>query len=267
MSGEYVSIRCAGRRAGVLSRIRQTGFLIVMISSIVLAIAPARAEVSDKEMAVHLAEFLRSARTVISHNQSLINSQTPVDKGLSGDVVVERANAIFKLKTGYDVSSVNFDPRFRRLLGAQVEAVREIVEEHQSTINKASVGFKGFVPAVFARLVNERFTLKMGHEVEIKVTAPRDLVRNRKSLPDEFETRVIETHLSLSEWPKNQIYFEQLSTTQGNSLRVLVPEYYTKACLSCHGSPKGELDITGYPKEGGLLDQLGGVISVQFFNP
>ena len=44
-----------------------------------------------------------------------------------------------------------------------------------------------------------------------------------------------------------------------------MPEYYTAGCLSCHGEPKGEMDITGYPKEGGKLDDLGGVISVTLF--
>ena len=47
---------------------------------------------------------------------------------------------------------------------------------------------------------------------------------------------------------------------------MLVPEYYGAACLSCHGEPKGEIDITGYPKEGAKLGDLGGVISIAIFN-
>jgi hypothetical protein len=43
---------------------------------------------------------------------------------------------------------------------------------------------------------------------------------------------------------------------------MLVPEYYTVSCLECHGSPKGSLDITGYPREGGKPGDLGGVISI-----
>jgi hypothetical protein len=52
-----------------------------------------------------------------------------------------------------------------------------------------------------------------------------------------------------------------------NAFRVLIPEYYAESCLRCHGSPKGEPDITGYPKEGGATGQLGGVISVTIFDP
>jgi hypothetical protein len=42
-----------------------------------------------------------------------------------------------------------------------------------------------------------------------------------------------------------------------------VPEYYVASCLSCHGTPKGEIDVTGYPKEGAALGDLGGVISIK----
>ena len=34
----------------------------------------------------------------------------------------------------------------------------------------------------------------------------------------------------------------------GNSVRVMLPLYYEKACLSCHGEPKGEQDIQDIPK-------------------
>ena len=48
----------------------------------------------------------------------------------------------------------------------------------------------------------------------------------------------------------------------GKRVRILVPLYYMKSCLSCHGEPKGERDTSGYPKEGEKEGQLGGAISV-----
>jgi hypothetical protein len=47
--------------------------------------------------------------------------------------------------------------------------------------------------------------------------------------------------------------------------RVMVPEYYAASCLTCHGGPKGEMDITGYPKEGASENDLGGVISITLY--
>ena len=50
---------------------------------------------------------------------------------------------------------------------------------------------------------------------------------------------------------------------KGSVFRIAVPEYYAQSCLSCHGTPKGETDLTGYPKEGAALGDLGGVISIK----
>ncbi len=53
------------------------------------------------------------------------------------------------------------------------------------------------------------------------------------------------------------------SNRNGHSVfRMMAPEYYAGSCLSCHGDPKGSLDITDYPREGGKENDLGGVISV-----
>jgi len=50
-------------------------------------------------------------------------------------------------------------------------------------------------------------------------------------------------------------------------VRVLLPLFYGKDCLSCHGTPKGERDVTGYPREGAKEGDLGGAISVKIPRP
>ena len=222
---------------------------------------------SDLETAEKLATLLRSARTVISANQDLINDPNIEAKGLTGDVVVHKAAILFQEAIGSTLESFAEGSRVRRFMDAQISAIQEIIDEHQTTINKPGIGFKGFVPATFARLVNERFALKIGKEAMIKVTAPRELVRNRKALPDPFESMVIEEHFRSPEWPKEMVFMEQVELDGMSVVRILVPEYYAPACLTCHGEPKGELDITGYPKEGRKLGELGGVISIRFFQP
>ena len=49
------------------------------------------------------------------------------------------------------------------------------------------------------------------------------------------------------------------------AFRMAMPEYYDASCLVCHGGPKGEMDVTGYPKEGGKEGELGGVISITLY--
>ena len=67
------------------------------------------------------------------------------------------------------------------------------------------------------------------------------------------------------EWPKGEVLWENSNQSDRQIFRVLVPEYYGEGCLTCHGKPKGEIDLTGYPKEGGKLGELGGVISITLF--
>jgi len=232
-----------------------------------LAAAPAHAaEPSDLDIALGLSKMLQSARAVISAEQNRINDASLGDKGLTGDVVLARGMASFKEVTGTDAASVDPKSRYGKLLAAEMTAIRNVMLEAQPTINKQGVGFKGFVPAVFGRLVTEHFQGLAGHDAEIKVTAPPELVRNRKARPDDWEIAAIRDRLDKPDWQKGKVYAAEAKKGGRDAFRVAVPEYYTQGCLSCHGMPKGELDITGYPKEGGKLDDLGGVISVTLYH-
>jgi hypothetical protein len=211
----------------------------------------------EETVAVHLAELLRSARTVISQNQTLINDPTRDDKGLTGEVVLASAIAIYQDRTGEDPETVDPESREGRLLRAQMAAIIDVMGENQGTINAANVGLKGFIPAVFARLVNENFRNRVGEVARIKVTAPEELVRNRQARPDSWEKAVLAEKLAKPDWPEGQPFSEVAAVEGRTAFRLIVPEYYAASCLSCHGGPKGETDITGYPKEGGEEGDLG----------
>ncbi len=43
----------------------------------------------------------------------------------------------------------------------------------------------------------------------------------------------------------------------------MLPLYYGKGCMGCHGEPKGETDVSGYKKEGAKEGDLGGAVSVK----
>ncbi len=244
-------------------------FLACLVVPAVVSLAvtpPAWSADSGKEsIALSLANMLRAGRAVIAANQDLINDPARADKGLSGDRVLAEAVKIFRDKTGLDPASLDRGSARGKLLAIQMASIREVLDENQKTINQPGVGFKGFVPAVFGRLVNERFREKIGQEAEVKVTAPRHLVRNRKALPDAWEEKIIDSRLASADWPKDKLYSELAASNGRPAYRVLVPEYYSANCLSCHGEPAGEIDVTGYPKEGGRLGQLGGVISITLY--
>lgn len=233
-----------------------------------LAGAPVQAQdrdAQDKETALRLASLLRSARSVIASNQDLINDPKGGDKGLTGEYVLELATEAYQEANGSTPLYEGQGDMEARLIAAQMEAIRQVMAENQATINTEGLGFKGFVPAVFGRLVNEKFAALVGTEARVKVTAPTELVRNRKALPDAWETMIIEDDLMAPDWPKGQVLAELGELDGKPAYRVLVPEYYSAGCLACHGEPAGEIDVTGYPKEGGHEGDLGGVISISIF--
>ena len=219
----------------------------------------------DAVIAQDLSEMLRDARTVISDNEALINDPALGDKHLSGQKVLADAIKRYQKTTGVDPAK--FDPASRkgRLLAALEKAIVEVMDDNQKTINEKGVGFKGLIPAVFGRLVSEAFNGLAKGEAAIKITAPLDLVRNRKALPDSWETQVIETKLLSPDWPHGQPYSATVEIDVRTAYRIAVPEYYANSCLACHGMPKGALDLTGYPKEGRKLGDLGGVMSITLF--
>ncbi|MBM7070275.1 DUF3365 domain-containing protein [Actibacterium sp. 188UL27-1] len=237
------------------------------IALAVLLAAPAPAQQASEELdvALSLATMLQSARQVIGTKQDLINDPDLGDKGLTGDEVLKEAIQAYLERTDENPISVAEGSLKSDLLRAQMAAIREVIDENQGTINRPGIGFKGFVPATFARLVNERFGDKVGAQAAVKVTAPPTLVRNRKSRPDAWETQIIADHLLSEDWRPGSVYHDTADLDGRAGYRVLVPEYYGQACLTCHGGPKGEIDMTGYPKEGGALHDLGGVISITIF--
>jgi hypothetical protein len=218
----------------------------------------------DAEIAKNLATMLRAGRTVVSRHQDQINDPNLANKGFDSKTVLAETVKIYQETSGADPMSITPNSRHGKLIRMQMDSIAEVIDAHQETINRQGVGFKGFIPAVFGRLVNEAFGRRAAGLAEMKVTAPPQFIRNPKAKADVWESGVIEKLLSAS-WPKNESFAAVTQINGRTAHRTAVPEYYGASCLSCHGSPKGEIDITGYPKEGGNVGDLGGVISITLY--
>jgi len=216
----------------------------------------------DAQIAKSLATMLRAGRAVISKYQQRINDPNVGDKGIDAKMVLSEAGKNYQDVMGVDAASIDPETRHGKLVRMQMESIAEVMDTHQETINRQGVGFKGFIPAVFGRLVNEAFGRRAVGIAEMKVTAPPQLIRNAKVRPDEWELEVIRTRLMTPSWPKDQPFSAITDQHGAPAHRTLMPEYYAASCLTCHGSPKGEIDITGYPKEGASEGDLGGIISI-----
>lgn len=240
-------------------------FLLLMSSAVVNAQGTAANPDEEEALGERLAILLRAVRSVVSEHQDLINDPSIGDKGIDGDSVVAETIAIYTERMGEPPITGDTAEGERRLAEALIASIWEVVNENEDQIDTPGLGFKGFIPAVFGRLVGERFAEKVGTEARLKVTAPVEIVRNRKARPDEWEHEVIVTRFSRPDWEKGEAYTETVEIDGRPAFRMLIPEYYSESCLTCHGKPAGEMDVTGYPKEGGSEGDLAGAISIILF--
>lgn len=231
--------------------------LTTLHASIGLAVERAEAE----EAARLLAKLLESGRAVIERNQSLIDDPHKGEKGFTPELFEQQVVAEFHVKTGIDLNalptapvSLRIPPLAKELLPALMQASREVIRDAQVVINQRGIGYKNFIPATYGSQASARFS-KAAH-VRLKQTAIQP--RNPKNEPDEYEASVLKW---LSARPRAEAYVSEL-TEEGRTLRVVMPIYYAKDCLACHGEPKGDLDISGYPKEGHREGDLAGAITV-----
>ena len=231
--------------------------LMTLLPSMGFAAERAEAE----ETARLLAKLLESGRAVIERNQSLIDDPHKGEKGFTPELFEQQLVREFHSKTGIDLKalptapvSMLIPPLAKELLPALVQASREVVRDAQVVINQRGIGYMNFIPATYGSQASARFS-KAAH-VRLKQTAIRP--RNPKNEPDEYEASVLKW---LSARPRAEAYVSEL-TEEGRTLRVVMPIYYAKDCLACHGEPKGDLDISGYPKEGHKEGDLAGAITV-----
>ncbi len=226
---------------------------------------PTQAKAVDRaeaeETARLLAKLLQAGRLVIDQNQDLIDDPHKGDKGFTPEVFEQQLIAAFREKTGIDLSklpampaSVTVPPLAKELLPALVQASKEVVQDAQVVINQRGIGYKNFIPATYGSQAARRFS-KTSH-IRLKQTTRQP--RNPKNEPDDYEASVLHW---LEGRPKAEAYVSEL-TDSGQTLRVVMPIYYVAECLKCHGEPKGELDISGYPKEGARVGDLAGAITV-----
>ena len=210
-----------------------------------------------EKTAQHLAILLNVGRLIVEQNQVLINDPQKGDKGFTPEVFEQQVVDEFFRQTTIDMKHLppNLPSLARELLPLLIESSKEVVADAQFVINQRGIGYKNFIPATFGSQAARKFSNRS--HVKIKQTTLNP--RNPKNTPDAFEEKVLKrlatepvSKTSIIEW-----------TDDGKTLRALNPIYYSQDCLVCHGSPKGILDISGYPREGAREGDLAGAISIQ----
>ncbi|HSF66049.1 MAG TPA: DUF3365 domain-containing protein [Nitrospiraceae bacterium] len=205
-----------------------------------------------------LAILLDSGRNVINEHQVPFDEQEKTEKDFTADLFERQLVDVFRSRSGVDLQdleSARIPLRAKRLLKELVRVSKQVVAEAQAQINRPSGELKEFIPAVFGARVASRFTERTHVRLKQTALAPR----NPLNAPDSVERTALEAFADPS-YPLEKVISEV--TAKKKSLHLMFPLYTTRKCLDCHGDPKGELDRTGYPREGLRLGQNAGAISV-----
>ena len=205
-----------------------------------------------------LAVLLDSGRNVINEHQVLFDEQDQTENDFTADVFERQLMDVFRSRSGInlqDLEMARIPAEAKKLLKELVFVSKQVVEEAHAEMNRPGGGIKEFIPAIFGARVATRFTERTHVRLKQIALAPR----NPLNAPDVVERTALEAFADPS-YPLEKVISEV--TAKSKSLRLMFPLYATRKCLDCHGDPKGELDRTGYPREGLKLGHNAGAISV-----
>ena len=158
-----------------------------------------------------------------------------------------------------------------RTFAREMDAVWEFMDNSQHTINNTTTGvyeFKGLHCAIVGKSVGAIFSAGNNYSIRYTNFEPR----RAQDKPDAFETEALAL---FNEQKDTQEFFRivsddpaevdraQTSADNGAAqFRYVQALRVNESCLECHGEPAGEIDITGFPKEGWTLASIGGAISI-----
>ncbi len=142
------------------------------------------------------------------------------------------------------------------LVAKQQQATRSFMAESSKTDFVHGGEARSLLPSEIGEGVSDIFAdLSKSQVKQTHLT-----VRNEANTPDEFERHALE--LFAADSSLNE-YSQRVTLADGSyAFRYMMAMRADQSCLLCHGEPVGELDKTGYPKEGYKEGDLAGAISV-----
>ena len=142
----------------------------------------------------------------------------------------------------------------------QLLATRSFIASKQEDINRDAEGnyhFKHLNPAAVGKGISDKFNRFSGYSFK----QTRFMVRDQENAPDTFEIEKMKELMADPELTEIWGYDELAGV---RVFRYMTPLYYDTSCMPCHGEPAGEIDVSGYPREGYAPGDFAGAISVVF---
>lgn len=144
------------------------------------------------------------------------------------------------------------------VLAQQMDAVWEFMASNQYRLEQISYTadgvYQGLHCAIVGRSIGALFTSESTYTTRFVNFNPR----NSADQPDEFESAALEAFNK----GESAEYYDITQYEGEEVFRYLAPMRIEENCLDCHGEPAGEIDVTGYAKEGWKIGDIGGAISI-----
>ena len=146
-----------------------------------------------------------------------------------------------------------------QVLAQQMSAVWDFMSANQERLAAAAYTeegvYQGLHCAIVGRSIGQLFTMESDYITRFVNFNPR----NAADVPDGFEAAAL---TAFNEDRSLKEYYAVQTVDGEEVFRYLAPMKIEENCLECHGSPKGEIDQTGFPKEGWSIGDIGGAISI-----
>lgn len=146
-----------------------------------------------------------------------------------------------------------------RALAQQMDAVWEFMVANQDRLARVAFTddgvYQGLHCAIAGRIIGQSFTMHSDYTTRFVNFSPRNAVGE----PDDYEAAA----LAVFHEDGSRADYYGFAEYEGRQVfRYVAPMTIEEACLQCHGEPAGELDVTGTPKEGWKMGDVGGAISI-----
>ena len=146
-----------------------------------------------------------------------------------------------------------------RALAQQMDAVWEFMVANQDRLARVAFTddgvYQGLHCAIAGRIIGQSFTMHSDYTTRFVNFSPRNAVGE----PDDYEAAAL---TAFHEDGSRADYYGFAEYEGRQVFRYVAPMTIEEACLQCHGEPAGELDVTGTPKEGWKMGDVGGAISI-----
>ena len=247
--------------------VRFTSICFLLLSLFVSAENITPVQVKIKE----IAKVYSASMTYIFRQQALINSQTTDKAELFGTQFIDNVKSTYKKKYSSDA----FPDEDILAIKTLFEVMIEVMEDNKTLLLDEDITFKGFIPAIFAFQISQRYSQK-GIGIKVKFTNELARVRNKFNNPDTWEIDAIN---KLKAGNLAEYYDENGLFRDKQANRYIIPVPMSSMCLTCHGEPQDNpanynrpkqqwttIDKTGFKMEHWQIDDFGGAISVTIYD-